>query len=127
MKTKGDNLIGKITYNRLDVSIGGGFDIGSGVFVVPTTGTYSLSFSGQTAYLKYEIAYVSVKKNGSLNFHIYDSNAAENADANNLSFTWLMNLRQGDRVNLYSNSYLHAGIVGSVHSHVTFTGELIHI
>ena len=123
VKNSGLNFAGDITYDRLDVSIGGGFDIRSGVFVVPTSGTYRLSFSGQSGFDKYEYTYVNIKKNGSNVFAIYDSNTAEKADANNLSYTWLMNLSQGDRVNLSSNNHLN---VRSWYP-LTFTGELIHI
>ena len=122
-KASGENFIGDITYDRLVVNIGGGFDMGSGVFVVPTSGTYRLSFSGQTGFKKYEYTNVKVKKNGTLIFVVWDSNDAEKADAKNLSYTWLMNLTQGDRVNLSSANHLFA----DYESHLTFTGELIHI
>ena len=123
VKASGGNFKGDITYDRLDVSIGGGFDIGSGVFVVPTSGTYRLSFSGQSGLHKYEYTHVNVKKNGSDVFAIWDSNEAEKADANNISYTWMMNLSQGDRVNLSSNNHLNA----ASRYPLTFTGELIHI
>mgnify|MGYP001427044056 CR=1 FL=1 len=121
MKRSGGNFKGDITYDRLDVNIGGGFDIRSGVFVVPTSGTYRLSFSGQSGLHKYEYTHVNVKKNGSDVFAIWDSNEA--ADNNNLSYTWVMNLSQGDRVNLSSDNHLYADSI----NHLTFTGELIHI
>ena len=120
----GGNFKGDITYDRLEVSIGGGFDIRSGVFVVPTSGTYRLSFSGQSGAGKYEFTKVLVKKNGADVFAIWDSNEAEKADANNISYTWLMNLTQGDRVNLSSENHLNAK---NYRYHLTFTGELIHI
>ena len=124
MKRSGGNFKGDITYDRLDVNIGGGFDIRSGVFVVPTSGTYRLSFSGQSGLHKYEYTHVNVKKNGSDVFAIWDSNEAEKADANNISYTWMMNLSQGDRVNLSSNNHLNAKNYRYL---LTFTGELIHI
>ena len=131
MKTNGGNhgLIfgnfkGDITYDRLDINIGGGFDIDSGVFVVPTSGTYRLSFSGQSGAGKNEFTSVRVMKNGSRLFYIRDSNAAD--DANNLSYTWVMNLTQDDRVNLSSFNHLYASGGISVYP-LTFTGELIHI
>ena len=123
MKRSGGNFKGDITYDRLDVNIGGGFDIRSGVFVVPTSGTYRLSFSGQSGLQKYEYAAVYVKKNGSTILTIYDSNDAVKADGKNLSYTWVMNLTQGDRVNLSSENHLYAGGI----NYLTFTGELIHI
>ena len=119
----GGNFKGDITYDRLNVNIGGGFDIGSGVFIVPTSGTYRLSFSGQTGWNKNEFTNIHVKKNGSRIFYIFDSNEADKADANNLSYTWLMNLTQDDRVNLSSYNHLFA----DGERYLTFTGELIHI
>ena len=115
------NFKGPITYDNLVVNLGEGFDMGSGTFVVPTSGTYRLSFSGQSAYEKYDYTYVSVIKNGSKVFRIWDSNAAD--DINNLSYTWIMNLTMNDRVYLNSDNHLYA----SSDTPVTFTGELIHI
>ena len=123
MKNSGVNFKGDITYDRLDVSIGGGFDIGSGVFVVPISGVYRLSFSAQSGAAKYDHTYVRVRKNGSMILAIWDSNEGEKADGNNISYTWVMNLTQGDRVNLNSHKHLYA----NSYAPVTFTGELIHI
>ena len=123
VKRSGGNFKGDITYDRLVVNIGGGFDTSSGVFVVPISGVYRLSFSAQSGHRKYEFTDVNVKKNGSLIFHIWDSNEGEKADANNISYTWMMNLSQGDRVNLNSDNHLYA----DSDNPVTFTGELIHI
>ena len=120
MKRSGGNFKGDITYDRLDVNIGGGFDIRSGVFVVPTSGTYRLSFSGQSGLHKYEYTHVNVKKNGSDVFAIWDSNEGEKADANNISYTWMMNLSQGDRVNLSSYNHLNAK---NYRYPLTFPGE----
>merc|ERR1712004_688905 len=103
VKNSAGNFKGDITYDRLDVSIGGGFDIGSGVFVVPTAGVYRLSFSAQSGAGKYDHTTVRVKKNGSRILTIWDSN--EEDDVNNISYTWVMNLTRGDRVNLYSDNH----------------------
>jgi len=121
VRASGYNFQGDITYDRLDVSIGGGFDIRSGVFVVPTSGVYRLSFSAQSGSEKYKFTRVYIKKNGSTIFNIWDSNEAD--DINNISYTWVMNLTQGDRVNLSSVKHLYA----NSYTPVTFTGELIHI
>ena len=121
MKTSGCNFKGTITYDNLVVNLGEGFDMGSGTFVVPTSGLYRLSFSAQSGYEKYDYTSVSVKKNGETVFSIWDSNAAD--DVNNLSYTWIMNLTMNDRVYLNSDNHLYA----SSDTPVTFTGELIHI
>ena len=54
---------------------------------------------------------------------INDGNDAEKGDGNNLSYTWMMNLVQGDELTLKSTNYLHASSLYPL----TFTGELIHI
>ena len=121
VKTRGCNFEGTITYDNLVINIGEGFDVRSGSFVVPTSGTYRLSFSAQSGWRKYDYTLVSVKKNGETTFTIWDSNQKD--DANNLSYTWMMNLNLGDRVSLYSENHLWA----DSKTPVTFTGELIHI
>ena len=95
--------------------------MGSGTFVVPTSGLYRLTFSGQSAYEKYDYTYVNVRKNGETVFLIWDSNAED--DLNNVSYTWMMNLTKNDRINLYSSNLLYV----DSSTPVTFTGELIHI
>ena len=95
--------------------------MGSGTFVVPTSGTYRLSFSATSAFRKYDYTYVYVQKNGCTQFYIWDSNQKD--DANNLSYTWMMYLSRSDRVSLYSENHLYA----DSESPVTFTGELVHI
>ena len=123
VKTSGYNFKGPITYNTLAINLGEGFDATSGIFTVPTSGTYRFSFSAQSGSGKYEPTEVWVKKNGKNIFRICDSNDAEKADANNISYTWMMNLSENDRINLDSVNYLWAYSANPV----TFTGELIHI
>ena len=113
------NVKGDLTFNRVDINIGDGFDGSSGIFKVPLSGIYKMSFSGQSANGRFENTSIRVYKNGSYMFHIYDGNAAENAYANNVSYTWIMRLVEGDKVKLNSMNYLYP--------YLTFTGELIHI
>ena len=117
------NFKGPITFDNLAINLGEGFDATSGIFTVPTSGTYRFSFSAQSAYRKYGVTTVWVIKNGMEVFYIYDGNDAENGDANNISYTWMMNLSKNDRINLDSRNYLYA----RSYEPVTFTGELIHI
>ena len=118
-KTEGFNVRGDLTFDRVDINIGDGFDGSSGIFKVPLSGIYKMSFSGQSANGRFENTSIRVYKNGSYMFHIYDGNAAENAYANNVSYTWIMRLVEGDKVKLNSMNYLYP--------YLTFTGELIHI
>ena len=125
MKTprRGINFQGPITYDSLTINLGEGFDATSGIFTVPTSGTYRFSFSAQSASGIFDWTSVHVKKNGDTIFNIYDSNDAKNGDANNISYTWMMNLSENDRINLLSITQLYA----DSDNPVTFTGELIHI
>ena len=123
-KTEGGNdVIGYLTFNRVDINIGDGFDGSSGIFKVPVTGIYKMSFSGQSAYGKIDWTYIRVDKNGFIKFYIYDGNDAEKGDENNVSYTWIMRLVKGDELKLNSWHYLYA----NSYEPLTFTGELIHI
>ena len=121
VKTSGRNFQGNITYDNLVVNLGEGFDMGSGTFVVPTSGLYRLTFSAQSAREKYDFTSVYVRKNGEDIFSIWDSNSED--DGNNVSYTWMMHLTKNDRINLDSYKHLYA----DSNNPVTFTGELIHI
>ena len=122
VRTRSGNFQGTITYDSLTINLGEGFDATSGIFIVPTSGTYRFSFSAQSALSKNTQTIVRVKKNGENVFYIRDLNNAEKADANNISYTWMMNLSKNDRINLDSVEDLYA----SSTSPVTFMGELIH-
>ena len=65
-----------------------------------------------------------VYKNGYPTFFITDGNEAEKADGNNVSYTWIMTLVEGDELKLKSVNYLYAD---DVDDFLTFSGELIHI
>ena len=82
-----------------------------------------MSFSGQSALVKIQSTLIYVEKNGSYIFAVWDSNTAEKADGNNVSYTWIMKLVKEDKLKLYSKSNLYA----SSNRPLTFTGELIHI
>jgi len=121
VRTRIGNFRGPITYDNLVINLGEGFDIGSGMFVVPTSGTYRLSVSAQTGSGKYDISVVYVLKNGSHIFSIGDGNKKD--DMNNVSYTWLMKLSKNDKINLSSGNHLYTDSSNPV----TFTGELIYI
>ena len=122
-KTEGENVIGDLTFDRVDINIGNALDGPSGMFKVPISGTYQMTFSGQSAFYKIDSTKIRVYKNGSDMFHINDGNIAEKANANNVSYIWMMTLVQGDELKLYSDKYLYA----YGYNTLTFTGELIHI
>ena len=115
------NVKGDLTFDRVDINIGDGFDGSSGIFKVPITGIYKMSFSGQSAHNRnIDYTNIAVYKNASLMFNIYDSNEP---DGNNVSYTWIMRLVKGEDLKMYSYNYLNTG----KYEPLTFTGELIHI
>ena len=123
-KTEGySETTGYLTFDQVDINIGDAFDGSSGIFKVPISGTYKMTFSGQSAAIKINYTCIRVYKNGSLMFVIYDGNTAEKGDANNVSYVWMMSLVQGDELKLSSDNYLFA----ISYYPLTFTGELIHI
>ena len=123
-KTEGGNdVIGYLTFNQVDINIGDGFDGSSGIFKVPVTGIYTMSFSGQSAYDRIDSSGIHIYKNGSEMFRIVDGNTAAYGAENNVSYTWIMRLVKGDELKLNSWHYLYA----NTYEPLTFTGELIHI
>ena len=119
----GSEVTGYLSFDRVDINIGDAFDGSSGIFKVPISGTYKMTFSGQSAAIKINYTCIRVYKNRSLMFCIFDGNRAENAYEKNVSYVWMMSLVQGDELKLYSVNYLRA----SSGEPLTFTGQLIHI
>ena len=122
-KTEGGNAKGYLSFDRVDINIGDGFDGSLGIFKVPVTGIYKIHFSGNSAYQTIDFTQIRVYKNGSIMFTIFDGNEAVLADENNVSYTWIMTLVKGDELKLFSVNYLYA----SSTIPLTFSGELIHI
>ena len=96
-------------------------NLGNG-FNVPISGTYRFSFAGQSASSLAGPTYIYIKKNGAKIYNIWDGNG-ENQRDKNISYTWLMNLTQNDKVNLHTYNRLYA----RSDYPVIFTGELIHV
>ena len=122
--TQGENdIIGNLTFDHVSINIGGGFD-GSiaGVFKVPVSGNYQMSFSGSSATNTEVLSQILIYNNDSEILRICDSNELHYY-GNNLSYTWVMKLAKGDELRLSSENYLHATST----SPITFTGELIYV
>ena len=117
----GTNFYGDISYDKLELNLGNGFNIENGTFTVPISGTYRFSFVGQTGSNSMTTGETSiyVRKNGATILTIWD---AHDHVGVNISFTWLMNFTQNDRVNLHTYNRLYA----RSDYPVIFTGELIH-
>ena len=68
-KTEGGNYVkGYLTFDQVDINIGDGFDGSSGIFKVPVTGIYKMSFSGQSGH-EIDFTAIHVYKNASLMFN----------------------------------------------------------
>ena len=107
-----------LTFNRVDVNIGEAFD--GSIFTAPISGIYKMTFSGQSGF-QIEIV---VENNNKRVFHIIDGKKVEySMHLNNVSYTWMMKLDEGDRVKLRSTNNLLA----TPKFPLTFTAELIHI
>ena len=108
---------GYLTFDQVDIDIGEAFD--GSFFTAPIAGIYKMTFTGQNAMSDTSI---SVYKNDDRMFGIMDFNVAEEW-GDNVSYTWMMKLDQGDRVKLRSTNNLLA----TPKFPLTFTAELIHI
>ena len=118
---EGDNEITQfLTFDQVDINVGYGFDGSTGVFKVPISGIYKMSFSGANAYgQNYE--YIMVYKNGQF-YHGRLLYQTDQRNQNIISYNWMMRLRKGDEVQLYENYKQYA----SDNTPLIFTGELIH-
>lgn len=116
-KTSGYSFNGSITYDTMDVNIGGGMQ-SNGEFIAPESGTYGFTFSGVTGFEK-SVTYVKVFKDGNFHHDIYDGNVADYG--NNINSSWMMKLAKGQVVHLDITGKLYA----DSESQVIFTGNLL--
>ena len=123
------NIDGHILFNYFDPSVGGG--VSPYGFEAPHRGIYRFSFSASTAsaaswlyYFIYNVkTRVEVIRNDKTVFYISDySSWYSDSVSNNLSHTWIWELRQGEKISFYIDGYLESGI----HYPITFTGERIY-
>ena len=110
-----------LTFNKVDINVGEAFD--GSIFTAPISGIYKMTFSGQSGF-QIEIV---VENNNKEVFHIIGGKKVEYIidpyDLNNVSYTWMMKLVEGDKVKLFTHNTLYA----TNDMPLTFTGELIHI
>ena len=116
------NIKGDLTFDNKDIDIGDGFDWESGVVTVKNSGVYRFTFSGTSGFGLYENTVVTVSKNGNPIGTPIIADFNNEGDGNNISCVWMMQLNQGDTVELQSANHLwaHKG------HQSTFTGELIY-
>ena len=117
-----------LTFDQVDINIGGGFNGSVGVFKVPIGGIYQRSFSGASSRFQTDMAYVGVFRNEILEFLFYDTDQAAGAAGKSIAYTWMMDLVKDDELTLYSFNILASGAnPNKIEGPITFTGELIHI
>ena len=117
-KTRENGFNGLITYDTIDINIGGGLQT-NGKFIAPESGTYGFTFSAVTGSEK-SATQVGVYKDGKFHHYIYDGNEAN--EFNNINSSWMMKLTKGQVVHL-TVTY---GKLSTYFAYtVTFTGNLL--
>ena len=107
-----------LTFNKVDINVGEAFD--GSIFTAPISGIYKMTFSGQSGFQ----IQVVVEINNKEVFYIIDGKKVEyRMHLNNVSYTWMMELVEGDKVKLFTHDPLYA----TNDMPLTFTGELIQI
>ena len=123
----GSYVFGDVTYDTLVENVGNGLDIRTGVFTVPQTGLYLLSFSGMSI-TDGTWTNVGFLLNGVEVFHLVSESSEEMQ--NRLGETWILNLEINDQVNLkvnlgllYSNSKQRINFNGYLNNQVKKANE----
>jgi len=117
-KTSGSNFNGPITFDTIDVNIGGGMH-SNGKFIAPESGTYGFTFSALTGSGKSH-TFANVYKDGNFQNYIYDGNSAGNH--NNINSSWMMKLAKGQVVHLEVE---FGKLYATLQNLVIFTGNLL--
>jgi len=118
------NFRGPIHWNEETSLPDGAFELTSNgaALKFKISGLYTLTFSGQSGYGRYDTNIIKVKKNGEFIFNILDYNDADKGDINNMAYTWADTIQSGDTIELdVSSGHLFA----SSTLPLTFTGQLI--
>lgn len=105
-----------ITYELERLNIGGAMNLNSGVFTAPTSGRYQFTFSANSDTLLQRIS-VLLRVNGA-------SNTMSFAPSRNLNLpiSATLNLKRGDKVDMFLNQ---GGIAGGDSNVIQFSGILL--
>jgi hypothetical protein len=115
---------GTLIFTKIVSNIGNSFDLITGIFKVPVSGTYQFTFSSLTGSDSNSLSYVQVMKNGNIEMSIMEGYRYSKGYLNSFGQTWQMNLISGDNLSLYLADT--GGIIYLVNQgFTTFTGELI--
>ena len=120
---------GNITFDEISLNIGGGMNLNH--FKAPFDGYYRFSFSGTSqSHDTGTETTVRVKRNGISALSIHDGNNAFYADGNNMAFTWIWSLTEGETVSFYAEpkdwqEYI-SGLSSTKSRPLIFIGELVY-
>jgi hypothetical protein len=102
-------------------NVGQGFDVSSGVFTAPVTGTFEFSFSALTGIHGKSYAFVDVIKNGAIMFRFGDFNEVTGY-YNSFGHVWQSILQKGDEMKL---RLYNGAIYANPTQLISFIGHLV--
>ncbi|XP_040568363.1 uncharacterized protein [Lepeophtheirus salmonis] len=110
---------GYLTFQGLQVNLGGGMDTKSGVFTAPFPGVYSFTIHVCTA--DHNKALLSLRHNGNQVASFYDQNHESNHKNSMVGQSIIVDLEIGDKIQVYL--YTNTGLMDKKNNHLThFTG-----
>ena len=126
IKTSGKHYEGSYidSFDKFLVDDGSEFNLDSGIFKAPTSGVFEFSATLQYTINQYRsFAQIAVLKNLVTQLEFYEYAEDNNNDnRGNLSFTWMLELKEGDEVRLKTITGEFVCQPGSV---CTFNGKFI--
>ena len=111
-----------VTFNEVIANIGNGMNPETGVFQVPVSGLYEFSISAETN-IDNSVTTIEVYKNNVYQFRITDLNRSNGKHFNNIAYSWILDLIQGETVKLRMSK--DNGLVVKQDVFVWFNGQLL--
>ena len=111
-----------VTFNEVIANIGNGMNPETGVFQVPVSGLYEFSISAESN-IDNSVTTIEVYKNNVYKFRITDLNRSNGKHFNNIAYSWILELIQGETVKLRMSK--DNGLVVKQDVFVWFNGQLL--
>ena len=111
-----------LTFTETITNIGKGMDLETGVFQAPVSGLYTFSLSAETNIDNF-VTTIEVYKNNVYQFRITDLNRSNGNHFNNMAYSWIFELIQGETVKLKMSK--DNGLVVKQDVFVWFNGHLL--